>query len=386
MEGRKIAYSKFSSLIGTNTFNVFLNLWIINVFGDTKSLAYVLSTAGLSSFLFSFIGGTLSTSSNLIRIVKIADLCSFFFCIIAILFQSLFESSNVVLLLLVFLLNVNVSLTSPSIKRLIGLSVERSVMVNFNNSVNLTCEIIKVLMPIITSFLYGEGLLTIQGALAVNGFSFFISFLFLSKLNISVPTLENKKKINYITALKEVRKNSLLLYLLGAGFLSNVLLAGYNLLMPTVAVKLYHSDSFYGLLMSIESLAAIIGLGATKWFKLDPKLSNERKGLFAAAAIILISSIYPNKYIFCISSFVLAFFYARYNVGLQSYIQMEVKNEFIGHIFSLLFISANIALPLGNVLFSFIIDTHMFLSICLVALGLMIINSMWFITLKVRNI
>lgn len=385
MEERKIAYAKFFSLAGTNIFNVFINLWAISTFGTTKELAFILSIAGISSFLFSLLGGVLSSGSNVLNIVRYSDLISFMFCIVAVGAQLFISNNFVILLALVFVLNINVSLTSPSIKRIIGIVVEKNKIVSFNSFLSVGTQTITVLMPLITSVMFSRHVLSITGAIAINGLSFFISFVFLNRINVQVSKLKTKKKVNYITAIKTVKQDGLLSYLIIAGFFSNIFLSGFNLIIPSVAIRVLNDASFYGVLISTESIAAIVGLASIHWIKLDPEVSNERRGLILSGVIMIVLAIFPMKFLFFINSFSLSFFYSRFNVGLQSYIQIKVENKFIGYIFSLTYISSNIAIPIGNILFGYLIDKHISLSIYIVAIGIIIINIVWFIMLRFKN-
>jgi hypothetical protein len=380
----QLATSKFSSLVGTSIFNVFINVWVIDTFGSARVLSHVLSIAGVSSLLFSFLGATISKKLYFIKAIRYADGLSAIFCLIADVLLLTTNYRLPILLALVFTLNMNVAMTGPSLKRLIGIAVSKDRIIGFNAVISTGTETIKVVMPMLTTFLYTNHWLSLIGTITLNGISFFISFLFIRGIWCESESLSDGNGVTYKSAFVYMLKAPLLAYLIIAGFFSNIFLSGYTLIIPTIAINNFHDHSLYGLIVSIESAAAILGLLSIRYIHIDEQISRERWGLIVGGLSVGVTGIFLTKEAFMLTSFILGFFYARYNVGLQSYIQINVRNELIGYFFSMIFICASIAVPIGSTLFGLIIDKHAIEALAIISAGITVINAIWFVLISRR--
>lgn len=377
-----ILISKVSSLIGTTIFNTIVNLWILEVFNSSKTLGFILSISSVSAFICSIIGGYLADSKYLLKILQIADLFSAIICVISIFFISNVHINYIYLV--VFLLNINVALTAPLIKSLIPSVIKKESIISFNSTLVMFSEIIKIAIPLGATFLFQTKFLSINGALILNTVSFFISFLFIKR----VPVKEIKgaiKFVGYRETIKYLKTKKVVTLLIITGGLSNFFLAGFNLLLPIFSVQELKNSIFYGIFLSAESIGALIGALSTKIFIVDKLIVRERMGLLLSSALLYLLIFWQNYMVLILLCFLLNFFYVRYNVAFQSYMQTDVDKEYIGKTFSVSYILSNILLPCGSLLFGILLDYSFGISIGLIATGLVLINLIWVIGISTKT-
>ncbi|NMO79407.1 MULTISPECIES: MFS transporter [Niallia] len=375
----KILISKVSSLFGTSVFNTIVNLWILDIFNSSHTLGVILSISGISALLFSLLGGYLADSNYLKKILLWADLSSAIFCIISVFLISSFSKD--IIYLVVFLLNINIALTAPLIKSLVSNVVQKELIISFNSILAMYSEILKIALPLISTFLYQFDILTLNGALIINAISFFISFLFVK--GIQLNELNSKSKlIGYWDTLKYLLNRKVLSMLILTGGISNFFLAGFNLLLPVFALDKVGNSFYYGVFLSLESIGALCGALSTKYIIVDKMIIKERIGIFFSGILLSSLILFNSKFLLIFICFILNFFYVRYNVALQSFLQTDVNKEYIGKVFSVSYILSNVLLPLGSLFFGYLLEDFYKLSIGVIAGGLIFINLLWVVCYK----
>lgn len=377
-----IRWSKTSSLIGTTLFNIIVNLWVIETYSSATYLGLVSSLSGFSALIFSFLGGYLADSKYIMKILYLTDLISAFLCGIAYL--AIQHISPFFIFPMIFLLNINVSLTNPLIKSLIANKIEKNNLIKFNSSLVIIGEIIKIVIPIISTFLYSNQFLSLKGALFINGVSFIFSFILIKKINVT-DINQNIKKRSYITTIKYLKNKKIISLLLITGAMSNFILSGFNLVLPLYATEILNKSSYYGVFLSIESIGGLIGSLSTTIMPIDKDIVKERIGLLFTGLFLFVFCIFNSSIILMIICFTLNFFYVRYNIAFQSYIQSDVKSEHIGKTFSISYILSSLLLSTGSLFFGLLLSYSFIWTLIIISTGLTIINLIWVINHKKLN-
>lgn len=335
-----------------------------------------MAIAGSATFLCSIVGGYVADSRYLLKVIKGINLFSALMCFIFV--GMFFYQHHIDLWQIntaVFLLNINSYLSSPIFKKMIHFFVEHDSIVSFNQALALGAQIISVVVPPVSTFLYSWHVLDLQGAFIVNGLSFLGAFFFLKPFELASEPA--RKFTGYTQTFKNIFSNVSLLQFLFMGVMLNFFLSGLNIFFPIMVIHKLHQGSLYGAVLASQAVGGILGAASISKVPSKNNLLVERIGLvLIAVALGLLTVIQSMWFIFIVSTLI-SVVLSRYNIASQSIVQREVKRELIGKTFSAIFIFANMAIPLGSLLFGHIINISINLTLMIIAGGFIVFNLMW---------
>lgn len=370
----RLTLSKTLSFAGTTFFNAILNIWVLEVFGSSKVLGNINGYIGVAAVICNLLGGAFADSRHLVRLLLWSDLSASLVCFFIVgtgLVDELFW-----LYLLVFSLNASTYLASPLFKTLVRYVLAKAEIPKYNADLSFLIQLATIVVPPLATTLYTLKWITMNGAVLLNGISYLISFSALFSLR--KIKLENTRiDFNYYAALRVLKANRTILFLVFTGGALNAFLAGFNLYSPIFATTIMKDPAIYGYLMSLEAVGGILGIVSLRWLEISQKIRLERY-LFALAAGALIL-VYAFTSIFWLALFtlILTFCLARYNVAIQSIIQQEISPKVLGKVFSLFFLVVNIGLSAGSFVFGALFALDHSKPLLLVAGGLLLIDLLW---------
>ena len=379
MVEKALLSSKTISTAGTLFFNAVIDLWVVQIFGSAKILGNTMAFTTLAAAICSFIGGYLADSSFRLRVLIMINAASSLVCGIAFLEQKQLIGKPLTVYLLVFLLNIGSYLSSPLFKTITSISVEKTRIVAFNRSITFASQLCTVLIPPAATWLFAKKIIGLEGALLLNGLSFVLCALLMVGLRKAdgVKTAGNSN--GYLGTIKLIKNSGPLLFMALSGFILNFFLSGINVWLPYFTTKILHNASVYG----------IIGALSIKKIKLDTSLRVERLGLVISCGLIMVLLFAVSAPALILAMFFLAAIITRYNIALQSLIQTNVEQKYIGKTFSTTYLIANLALPIASFLFGHLLDFSWKWLLIVVALGLSSMNLLWIIMKKrisIKNI
>ena len=371
--------SKTISTAGTLFFNAVIDLWVVQIFGSAKILGNTMAFTTLAAAICSFIGGYLADSSFRLRVLIMINAASSLVCGIAFLEQKQLIGKPLTVYLLVFLLNIGSYLSSPLFKTITSISVEKTRIVAFNRSITFASQLCTVLIPPAATWLFAKKIIGLDGALLLNVLSFFLCALLMVGLRNAdgVKTAGNSN--GYLGTIKLIKNSGPLLFMALSGFILNFFLSGINVWLPYFTTKILHNASVYGVAISCQAVGGIIGALSIKKIKLDTSLRVERLGLFISCGLIMVLLFAVSAPALILAMFFLAAIITRYNIALQSLIQTNVEQKYIGKTFSTTYLIANLALPIASFLFGHLLDFSWKWLLIVVALGLSSMNLLWII-------
>ena len=381
--------SKTISTAGTLFFNAVIDLWVVQIFGSAKILGNTMAFTTLAAAICSFIGGYLADSSFRLRVLIMINAASSLVCGIAFLEQKQLIGKPLTVYLLVFLLNIGSYLSSPLFKTITSISVEKTRIVAFNRSITFASQLCTVLIPPAATWLFAKKIISLGGALLLNGLSFVLCALLMISLRKAdgVKTAGNSN--GYLGTMKLIKNSGPLLFMALSGFILNFFLSGINVWLPYFTTKILRNASVYGVAISCQAVGGIIGALSIKKIKLDTSLRVERIGLVISCGLIMVLLFAVSAPALILAMFFLAAIITRYNIALQSLIQTHVEQKYIGKTFSTTYLIANLALPIASFLFGHLLDFSWKWLLVVVALGLSSMNLLWIIMKKriiIRNI
>ena len=371
--------SKTISTAGTLFFNAVIDLWVVQIFGSAKILGNTMAFTTLAAAICSFIGGYLADSSCRLRVLIMINSVSSLVCGIAFLEQKQLIGKPLTVYLLVFLLNIGSYLSSPLFKTITSISVEKTRIVAFNRSITFASQLCTVLIPPAATWLFAKKIISLEGALLLNGLSFVLCALLMVGLRKAdgVKTAGNSN--GYLGTIKLINNSGPLLFMALSGFILNFFLSGINVWLPYFTTKILHNASVYGVAISCQAVGGIIGALSIKKIKLDTSLRVERLGLVISCGLIMVLLFAVSAPALILAMFFLAAIITRYNIALQSLIQTHVEQKYIGKTFSTTYLIANLALPIASFLFGHLLDFSWKWLLVVVALGLSSMNLLWII-------
>ena len=383
-----LIFGRWTSKIGDIVFDYVNSVVLVHAF--TKSswvLALYQSSQTIVQIIFNLIGGAIADGGKRKKILITTDLLSAIVCLIA----SFFVQSKLVAVALISanaLLALIFAFSSPTFKAIVREMVSKERIVKYNSISNAGKELISMAGPIIGVALMS--LVGARGSLIINAITFFISAIsecLLVKLESEEKKEDGKEKKNIIKDIKEGLKylynEKPVFALLVLSALVNFFLAGYNLLLPYTDI-MYEGvfEGFYAKAMAAEAIGAILGSLINS--KIPSSFSNKYSSLtiflgLNGASLLLVPLVnIPRNQILCLLPIVL--FGASltiFNINLMSYVQVNVAEEFLGRVFSVIFTVAVMFMPLGSWFFSIFNFAENINSFAIVGAGIVVLSLIY---------
>lgn len=335
-----------------------LNLWIIQVSGKTKTLGIIASIGLIPTLIFTIFGGIISDSFNKKKIVVLCDLISGFLCC---LMASVINESYLNIYYIVFFrfsLSIVSSIFKPAITTLPAYAISEKNRIKFNSYFNISNQIFQIITPLISGILIGLGF-SIKLVLVLDGITFLASAFseFFITYEDSVKP-NNRKKISiyekFTSALKYICSDRYLTCIIILASIINLFIAGYNMFLPYYASVF--GKSYYGYLLAIESIGGIIGSLSLQVDRLNYDNNNMGINLFISGLLFNLFFITSDTIVLYIIVFVFGIFLSRFNIRFFTYLQNNVDKKYIGRVISTTTVIALFLMPVGQMLFSNLID------------------------------
>lgn len=390
----KLYIGTITSVLGNKIFDFANNLLLASInLKSSRLLAIYQSLEVVISVLLNLFGGAFSDIiKRKNRIVIITDIISG----ILMLFILFIPFNNIVVSIIIvnILLSILSSFNSPASKALIKFAVQENKVARFNSVLHISIQIIKVITPIITLFLMN--IIGYRMIIIFNSITFFVSAIFEYSLELvsykegETIKFKDKKKPSIFICIKEgiiymLNEKKIFILILTSSMI-NIFLSGYNLYLPYSInlfkkIYIFNTDfNPYTLFISLEAIGGIIG-GALI-YKFSQKKETKRTYLFSflfmtgASILGFYISLIKNYNLLVSSIFILFFslFLSMFNIEFFTCIHNEVKEEYIGRIFSIIFTIAVMFMPIGTFIFSYIFNTTSYLQYFIIGFGIITIS------------
>ena len=369
----------FGNIVLSNS----LNLWIIQISGNVKVLGIASSITFIPILFFTLFGGIISDSFNKKNIVVICDFFSFILCFIMAILSTESTINIYIIVLFRFVLAIITSMFKPAIRSLPSCSISKDNRIKFNSYFSISENVVQIVSPAISGILMGLGL-SIQLVLILDGVTFLVSSI--TEMFITCDNtvkLEKSKRISILsritTAYRYIFLNFDLSCVIVLSSLFNIFIAGYNMFLPYYGSVM--GKSYYGFLLSIEAIGGIVGTFSLRFniFNFDKKIE---VNLFLSVVLFNLFFITHNIYVLYGIVFVFGVFLTRFNVKFFTYLQNEVSKEFIGRVISITTVIALVLMPLGQIIFSNLIDFFGMITFAFIGASMCVLYIFYIIILK----
>lgn len=379
----RIMISNITSRIGNAVFDYANKMILASIFSSKPILmALYQSSETMVGVIFNLFAGAFADSSNRKKILIVTDLLSGITCIIGLLFLN---SSYLYLAILIgnIILAILSTYNNPSYNAMIKESITEDYIETHFSRFTLIKEIFSIISPSIGVFVWQLAGLKIS--YLFNAVTFLFSAFISSKIVIQNPPDSNKIKKTIFNQIKEgltyMFKHKNILYLLILSSMVNFFLSGYNLSMPYL--NNYFSgymNNFFGLALISESVGAIIFSSInTKFSQNKNKQVSENKMLFfvllSGLSILLlpIQDIFiKNVYLSLVPFVLLGGFLTIFNIQFFTIVQKMVDSQYVGRVYSVIFTIAILFMPLGSLVFGFILNPNNLLVMIISGIGIIV--------------
>ncbi|MCL1935949.1 MAG: MFS transporter [Defluviitaleaceae bacterium] len=378
--------ASISTNMGNTLFLLGINLWILQTYDSIRLLGIVSAVSTIPIILFSLTGGVLSDFANKKYIIVICDALSGIICLIFLLFFERIDITYVIILTI--LLSIIHSIFSSAIRSLPPYVIEQNNIKKFNSALNFSFQFVNIVTPMLFGFIILVFDFSLRLLLLLKGLSLIISAFF--EMFLKIKYYHEKERVDklrvvnsIVSSIKYLRKQKYIFSVILLASFVNIFIAGYNIFLPYYA-EYFEASHFYGFFLSIESAGGIIGSILTMFiFKKDIKISI----YLAISGLFLILTFFDYDIAF-MSIAVLGFgiFLSVFNITFFSYLQNNISVEFLGRVISLTSSLALVFMPIGDLIFGFLIEVIGINSFGFIGLCILLLSTLHLLFLKFYKI
>ena len=319
---------------------IYGRLWLMRLMSDSEILLGLISTANLTPvLLLSFFGVVLADKYNRLNIIRITRLL---FCLITLLTGFLIYINVInppILIVISIITGILLAIDIPSRSSMIAKLVSKkylAVGISMYSIVFGVSAIIggSIFPPIVE-------LIGLEGLFFIIGFSYFLTFLTLNKMNkyLHQPTNQNNENFigDLLSGFKYLSRTPILLIITIVGFFVGLTSGSYDVLIPAVTTELLFGNSdTYGRILLVGGISGLLSTTFLIFFgqKLNQFLSYFIFGLVSSVCLYLIGSSFGINNIYIIFA-IISFSKVIFNTMGSTIVQSNVKEEYRGRMMSI---------------------------------------------------
>lgn len=351
------------SIAGTILYGFGLNWLLLSMTKSTSAFGIVSAITSSSLLIFNLFGGGIADIYSRKKIMMFSDIISAV-VLGASSIALLLGFKNLILLLgIVGIVNsLSLALMSPAMRAFIPLVIsDENDRANYNSMQSGMVSIVKIAIPLIGGVLINLNAMTLLNVLSINGASFFLSFLliYLTKTKEEVNQIHNSieiRKLLYavVEGFKWVEKHNQIRILIFAVAAFNFFSEGYTLTLPFLAKSNYFAPYVsYANLILFESIGGV--LGSFLYILLKKKGGYWSLALSGISMLAMV--LFNHGYIVYLFTFLVGIAVTHFNIYFVSKLQKDVTPNFMGRVFSVVYIAAALFVPIADLLFGTYVPT-----------------------------
>lgn len=370
-------YGKLVSQIGDGIYNLAVSWFILSLTGSSLQMGIYLATCTFIFMIFTPISGVLADKFNRIKIIYWMDFIRGFAVTIAAVFIYLNISEFVTLLVLyitAITLNIAGSLFAPTSMAVVPELVDESDLTNANSFLSMVQQFSSIIGVIAGGVIYG--IIGPFGVFALNASSYLLSGLSETFIKPSTKREETRNKTeSFLEQLKYgfryIISNKGLTSIIGFAVFMNFLLP------PIFAVYLPYifnqTLNVTVINLSITDVAISVGgiFGAIALTKYKKEIDIKKTFIYGSCILFILITLLPVLLYFRTNGVLVHLLFmillsvvlmiigvtlSIINIPVYTTLQKNVKQEIQGRIFSIVMTLCQIAMPLGVLLFGWLIS------------------------------
>ncbi|MDK6292423.1 MULTISPECIES: MFS transporter [Aerococcus] len=157
--------------------------------------------------------------------------------------------------------------------------------------------------------------------------------------------------------------------------LLNFIMTSYELVIPfAINVLLKQSDKMYSLVLSIEALGGILGGVLLTYRGSGQSEESFIQDVKYLAVVLLMAGFFHSLFFMFLCAWVNGFYLVQINAKVFTIIQKHSDQEFLGRVFSLLFVFSSLFSPLANGVFGQLVPLVQWHSLTVAGLGVLVVS------------
>lgn len=352
---------------GNSIFNFIINWWLIKETGSPSLLGFITTVSFLPAIFLNIFSGYLVDKWNKKKVMIITDLICGVSCIIAFIFLK-DTLSIVVLTSLIITLRVANTFFSVASKSIIVSLFNRDDILQ----VNKFQSVIRQMAELVSPLLAGGIVLVIDPRYFIlfNGITFLVSAFMETQLSMSINNTSSKGRQRLIDGFKYIYENKRLFWSILSALIANFFIAGFNVMLPYISIKILRQDYLYSILMATEAIGAISAPVLMRFFDKSKRENNYIYYLILTGVGVALC--FPNSYLMILGVFLYGFFLSAFNISFFTFVQLNTMEENIAKVTGVIYTSAVIAMPLGTAFFTFLSKFTNQLTIVFIGCGFLV--------------
>ncbi len=356
----------FVSRTGTVIYNIALSWWITTQTGSTVAIGYILGASTIGTVLALPISGVIVDYFNKKKILIVTDSISAIAGIwVSILIYR--EVENTFLYIVAsFILGLCSSIFKPAVKAIVPYIVHKEDFVKANSLSANIGEISKIIGPGVAAILMSAFPNGAAISIFLDGISFGISAISEVFIKADEPNKEGRLKkssfVNdFLDGFSYLKDNKTILNIIMLSTVANIFIASFDIVLPAYVYQIIHEDEITYSNMLI--FYAVGGMCVTLFMffvkNIELKISKLYKYTAAIGVIFAILSFGRNRMFLYVVVAVFGAVLGYFNTIFMSYVQLNVSEEFIGRIFSIVFSLALAGTPISYVVYGYLGEKYL---------------------------
>ncbi|WP_210607870.1 MFS transporter [Priestia flexa] len=399
-----LVFGQIISIFGASILRFALSLYVLDLTGSATIFGTIMGLSVVPTIFLSPIGGAIADRFDKKKMMVILDFCS---SALIIIFAIMLLSGNVTVLsigILLMGLTLISSMYQPAVQSSIPVLVTNEQLLKSNGIISGVMSMANFVGPIVGSLLYsfmGIKIIVIASALL-----FLLAAVIELFMKIPYEKRPPEPFIQMVTKdLKQgafyiIRENRFILKSIIVAFVVSLFIAPMFFVgLPYMIKVLFNMpDTFFGFTQSGISISIIFSAMTIGLLKSKIRSDNLYLWVLGCAGIYfgmalgtsgLVESSFTKYIVVTISSMLVMFALTVINIYLNTIIQEKTPKDLLGKVMSIQTAAATTAVPIGQILFGFLVDSfsaNIYLLIVIVGIFTLIISFMVKQVYKVKNV
>lgn len=356
-----ICLGSFISSIGDNLYNIGLTLSLYALSGSVFAVAGMWLIRALIRIPGQFFSGIIADKFNRKKVSVLINLLSGIIC-----FMFVFVNNENMFLayIIIFLLQATSDVDNAASMAMIPEIVEKEALTSVNSLFSLIGTITLFISPALAGIIYMKyGVLTLY---VLNSVSFILGGALFSMIKYSPSNKSNQKKEHKFTLFKFAKEgfevtitNKLICTIIASMMIFAILGRFYEIYKVVIADRILYIGSvgivYFSYAMALGSLIAPLLIKFLKH-----KACSDSKSLMLVSLLtglgFMLFGVSSNVLIACFAVLIIGLFQTGMSVYINSIIQREVENQYLGRVFSLYKIATMLSAIIGILLAPSLLD------------------------------
>lgn len=399
-----LVFGQIISIFGASILRFALSLYVLDLTGSATIFGTIMGLSVVPTIFLSPIGGAIADRFDKKKMMVILDFCS---SALVIIFAIMLLSGNVTVLsigILLMGLTLISSMYQPAVQSSIPVLVTNEQLLKSNGIISGVMSMANFVGPIVGSLLYsfmGIKIIVIASALL-----FLLAAVIELFMKIPYEKRPPEPFVQMVTKdLKQgafyiIRENRFILKSIIVAFVVSLFIAPMFFVgLPYMIKVLFNMpDTFFGFTQSGISISIIFSAMTIGLLKSKIRSDNLYLWVLGCAGIYfgmalgtsgLVESSFTKYIVVTISSMLVMFALTVINIYLNTIIQEKTPKDLLGKVMSIQTAAATTAVPIGQILFGFLVDSfsaNIYLLIVIVGIFTLIISFMVKQVYKVKNV